>query len=45
VTGPITSSSVAITGGSITGITDLAVADDRGSTSGGNLLTRAKTFG
>ena len=27
VTGPITSSSVAITGGSITGITDLAVAD------------------
>jgi hypothetical protein len=26
-------------------LTDLQVADDRGSTSGGNLLTRAKTFG
>jgi hypothetical protein len=27
------------------GLNDLQVADDRGSTSGGNLLTRAKTFG
>lgn len=26
-------------------LNDLQVADDRGSTSGGNLLTRAKTFG
>jgi len=27
------------------GLNDLQVADDRGSTSGGSLLTRAKTFG